>query len=102
MVPDLELHATPANQTIYLDWSVNITLPITTTWTITYTGLGGEPPSPITGTVSDTRSFTLTELTNYTWYTITLSAMLDDTIVLSDTVTAMPTDHILYLPIIDR
>jgi hypothetical protein len=78
---------------------VNINLPPTTTWTIDYIGLPGDQPSPITDLPADTRLFALTGLTNYTWYTITLAT---DPPWLTDTVTMMPTDLIIYLPIIGK
>ncbi|MFZ2098010.1 MAG: right-handed parallel beta-helix repeat-containing protein [Anaerolineales bacterium] len=95
--PQVKLHGASGDQTIYLSWTVNITLPTTTTWTIAYDGPAGSPPSPITGLAEPTRTYTLNELTNYTWYTITLAT---DPPWLTDTVTAMPTDHLIYLPAI--
>jgi hypothetical protein len=49
---------------------------------------------------SPTRTFTLTGLTNYVWYNVTLNAMLDGTSWLTDTITAMPTDRLVYLPLV--
>jgi hypothetical protein len=94
-VNSLSLTGRPVDQAISLQWEANVTLPLTTTWTINYLGLPGDQPSPITGIPADTRRFTLTGLTNYTWYTITLTT---DPLWLSDTVTTMPTDQIMYLP----
>ncbi|HIP71903.1 MAG TPA: hypothetical protein EYH05_10975 [Anaerolineae bacterium] len=101
-IPALTLRGAPANQTIYLNWNVNITLPITATWRITYTGPVGDQPSPITSLAEPTRAYTLTGLTNYTPYAITLNAMLNGSPVLTDTVTVMPTDILLYLPVVER
>ena len=100
IVPQLELIAAPADQSIYLDWSVNLTLPITSTWQISYEGPPGSPPSPITGITSDARAYTLTGLTNYSWYTLTLEAMLGATPILTDTVRVMPTDVFIFLPLV--
>jgi hypothetical protein len=44
----------------------------------------------------------LTSLTNYTGYTVTLSALLDSTSFLSDTVRVMPTDRLVYLPLVTK
>ena len=52
--------------------------------------------------VSDTRASTLTGLTNYQWYTVTLHAMVDSTAFLSDTVRVMPTDISVYLPVVRK
>jgi hypothetical protein len=93
------LKAVPASQTIQLTWSVNVTLPITSTWQIRYAGPPGSEPSPISGILGDCRAYTLSGLTNYVWYTVTLNAMLDSTPVLTGTVTAMPTDITVYLPL---
>jgi hypothetical protein len=102
-VPELVLHGTPADQAIHLSWIVNITLPITSTWQIDYTSETGTvllPPISIPTNI--VRSHTLTGLTNYVWYTVTLSAMLDSTTLLSDTVRAMPSDIFVYLPLVLR
>jgi hypothetical protein len=100
---DLELWGAPVDQQIQLDWRVNnITLPISTTWTISYQGPMGDEPSPITDIISTTRAYSLTGLTNYEWYTITLGAIVDETEVLSDTVTLMPTDIFNYLPLVQQ
>ncbi len=98
--PVLTLRGAPANHAIRLDWTVTGILPITSTWTISYAGPTGDQPSPITGILSPTRAYTLTGLTNYTWYTVTLNAMLESTPFLSDTVRVMPTDIFVYLPLV--
>jgi hypothetical protein len=93
----LNLTARSADQAILLSWEVNVSLPPTTTWTIDYVGSTGDQPPPITGLPADTRRFILSGLTNYTWYTITLAT---DPSFLTDTVTAIPTDRMSFLPII--
>ena len=65
-----------------------------------YDGPTGDQPSPITGIVSPTRAYTLTGLTNYTFYTVTLNAMLESTPFLTDTVRVMPSDIFIYLPFV--
>ncbi len=95
----LTLIANSADHAIALKWDVNVTLPPTATWKISYTGIPGDQPSPSTGIPASTRTLTLTGLTNYTWYTITLAT---DPPWLSDTVTAMPTDHFVFMPVIRR
>ncbi|HNT74447.1 MAG TPA: fibronectin type III domain-containing protein [Anaerolineae bacterium] len=98
---DLTLHGTPANSAIHLTWEVNVTLPTTSTWTINYE-TSSSVYLPITGLTNTLRARTLTGLTNYAWYTVTLHAMLDDTSWLSDTVRVMPTDRCVYLPLVLR
>jgi hypothetical protein len=100
--PALELWGVSANQAIHLAWRVNLTLAVTTTWTIRYDGPPGNPPSPIPDLLEPTRAFTLTGMTNYYPYRVTLNAILDGTPILTDTVTVMPTDIILYLPLMDK
>ena len=97
---DLKLQAIPGDQALYLTWEVNTTLPLTSTWQLEYVGPGGDQSSPVTGLPESARSFTLTGLTNYTPYTITLNAMLASTPILTDTVTAVPTDIFNYLPVV--
>jgi hypothetical protein len=94
-IPELELVGSAANAAIHLAWSVNISLPVTATWTIDYIGPPGDQPPPITGIPGEARSYSLTGLANYTWYTVTLTS---DPPLLSDTVAVMPTDLITYLP----
>ncbi len=98
--PALDLRGRPADQAIYLDWTVNTTLPLTTTWHIEYYTQTVTPPLSRTGILSPTRAYTLTGLSNYVWYTVTLSAMLSHTAFLSDTVQVMPTDNLVHLPLV--
>lgn len=100
--PALALKGRPGSETIYLSWDVNITLPVSSTWTIHYDGPPGDELSPITGLPEPTRAYTLTGLTNYEWYTITLNAMLEGAPILTDTVRVMPTDILLYLPSVSQ
>jgi hypothetical protein len=99
-IPTLILKGAAADQAIRLTWTVNTTLPTTTTWQIVYDGPAGDQPSPITGIIAPTRTFTLTGLTNYIWYNVTLNAILDGAPLLTDTITTMPTDRFVYLPLV--
>ena len=102
-VPELTLHGAPANEAIHLTWTVNITLPMTTTWHIDYFTQTLTTPFTATDPFSITRSYVLTEnVQNYQWYTVTLHAMVDSTPWLSDTVRVMPTDRFVYLPLVLR
>jgi hypothetical protein len=96
------LHGTPADRAIHLSWTVNTALPATSTWPIDYRSQTGTLYTPVTDIISATRVYTLTGLANYTWYTVTLSAMVGSTPFLSDTVQAMPTDTFVYLPMVLR
>ncbi len=98
----VHLSGIPGNQTIYLNWTVEGMLPMTSTWRIEYHGQTGTAYLPITGITNTVRAYTLTGLTNYTWYTVTLNATLGSTSFLTDTVRAMPTDRFVYLPLICR
>jgi hypothetical protein len=96
-LPSLELRGTPADRTLHLNWTINTMLPVTSTWRIAYYS----QTVPITNNniVSPTRAYTLTGLTNYVWYTVTLNVMLDATPLYTDTIKLMPTDRLVYLPI---
>lgn len=100
--PSLRLTGSPGDQTIHVNWTVDAGLPVTAAWQIGYAGPTGDQPSPITGLAEPTRAYTLTGLTNYTTYTVTLQAMVEGTAVLTDTVHVMPTDLLLYLPVIQK
>ncbi len=100
LAPDnVSLAARLGDRTAYLTWDVNVTLSPTSTWQIDYQSQTGTAYIPITGIVSPTRAYTLTGLSNYVWYTVTLNAMLDDAPVLTDTVRVMPADRFVYLPL---
>jgi hypothetical protein len=98
---ELVLIGSPDDETIHLDWTVHAYLPPTSTWRIDY--YSETTPSAVSHTniVSPTRAYTLTGLTNYTWYTVTLTAV-GTTSALTDTVHAMPTDRFVYLPLVLR
>jgi len=96
---ELVLSGTPADQAIHLSWTVNVTLPVTSTWLINHQSQAGTSYTPIPDIISTTRAYTLTGLTNYVWYTVTLNAMLDSTPFLTDTVRVKPTDIFVYLPL---
>lgn len=98
--PQLFLTGSPGDQTINLNWEIVATIPTTATWTITYDGPAGTPPSPITNISNATRSYQITNLTNYTVYNVTLNAMVDGSPILTDTVSVMPTDQFIYLPLV--
>jgi hypothetical protein len=100
--PSLELMGAPANEAIRLRWRVSGTLPVSSLWRIDYDGPPGDQPSPITGVVSSTRSYTLTGLTNYALYTVTVQAMQGTVPILADFVTLMPTGYLLYLPLMSK
>ena len=96
---ELTLSGFPGDKAIYLNWDLNTILPVTSTWEISYTGPTGNQPSPITGLPEATRDYTLTGLTNYFSYSITLNAMLGGTPFLTDTLIVMPSDIMVFLPI---
>jgi hypothetical protein len=95
----LSLNAMPGNQATHLNWTVNDTIPVTSTWRISYSGPTGDQPSPISNILNPTRAYTLTGLANYNTYSITLNAMLNDTPFLTDTVVAMPSDLLSFMPV---
>jgi hypothetical protein len=98
----LKLRGLPANEAIHLTWEPNGPLPPSHTWQIDYVGTPGDQSSPITNVISSTWAYSLTGLTNYEWYTVTLSAMVDSTALLSNTVRVMPTDIFVHLPLVQR
>ena len=100
--PAMNLSGSPGDQTINLTWSVNTTLPAAATWHIDYYTTTLTTPYTATDPLSTTRAYTLQNLTNYQFYTVTLSALLDSTAFLSDTVRVMPTDRLVYLPVVMR
>lgn len=101
-VPEIVLSAAPGDRSIRLAWTVNVALPVTTTWRIDYYT---RTASVYTATdpLSTTRSCVLTEhVFNYQWYTVTLHAMLGERSWLFDTERVMPTDKLVHLPLVLR
>ena len=97
--PLLDFQGAPDDQMIHLNWDLNVTLPNTTTWRLDYEGAVSGPQTPITNIPTPTRAYTLTGLTNYEWYTVTLTT---EPATLTETITIMPTDQLQYLPAIYR
>lgn len=98
-IPALRLSSSPGNEIVYLTWEIDITLPVTSTYRISYDT--DALPNPIVATnslSSSARSYTLSGLENYEDHTITLEALVDNAVVLSNTVQVMPTDQFVYLP----
>ncbi len=98
--PELVLYGAPADRTIHLTWTIDSAPPPTSTWRIAY--YSQTVPITINDIVSPTRAYALNGLTNYVWHTVTLNAMLDSTPFLTDTVTVMPADIFVYLPLVIR
>jgi hypothetical protein len=99
-LPLLELVALPRIQSLVLVWKTISPPADLTAWRIDYSGPAGNPPSPITGLPSATRDFTISSLTSGALYTLTLSGMQGATVVMSDTVQAVPAASLNYLPIL--
>ncbi len=95
---DVELAAAADDSALHLSWEVTGTIPANATWRISYTGPAGDQPSPITGIPLDHRGYSLTGLTNGAPYTITLEAVENGNIVLSDAASATPTANPVFLP----
>jgi hypothetical protein len=103
VLPALALHGQPADRAAHLSWTYGGTLPVTSTWRISY--YSQTMASTIVATdmlTNSARAYTLTGLTNYTWYTITLDALVDTAPIISDTARVMPTNIILHLPLVSR
>jgi murein DD-endopeptidase MepM/ murein hydrolase activator NlpD len=94
------LRGQPADGAIRLDWEALGAVPSAAAWEITYEGPPGDLASPVSGLASSKRSLTLTGLTNYARYTVTVRSMVDAVPAVSDTVRLMPTDRLAYLPLI--
>jgi hypothetical protein len=100
--PALYLRGTPGDGAIRLAWTANTTLPLTSTWQITYYSQTVASAITVTGILSPTRAYTLTGLTNHAWYTVTLNALLDGVAFLTGTIRARPTDDWVYLPLVTK
>lgn len=99
LTQELVLNGAAGNRTIALSWELNASLPLTSTWEIDYEGPPGDQPPPVAELPAATRAFTLTGLANYNMYTITLSALVASTPILSDTLRLMPSDLSVHIPL---
>jgi len=99
-LPSLALVGIPGDSTVYLSWQVNTALPPSATFRIDYSPAGGSQPSPVTGIPNTTRAFTLNGLSNYTLYTVTLTAVDNGSSLFTDVVQVMPSDHLVRLPLL--
>ena len=100
--PALRLAGAPGDREIYLQWALGGTIPLTSTWRVSYSGPPGDQTSPITGLPYPTRAYTLTGLTNGETYTVTLNAMAGPAALLTDTLKVMPVDRFGYLPLVNK
>jgi hypothetical protein len=98
----LALYGSPQVSAITLNWSVYSSIPSGATWRITYEGPAGDEPSPIEGLPGALRQYTLTGLTNFVPYTVTLTAVQDSsTLLTSNSATVVPRGAV-YLPLVLR
>jgi hypothetical protein len=96
---NLMLHAAPMDRAIHLGWTVQVSLPVTSTWHIDYYSQTVASTVVATDVLTNTaRAYTLDDLENYRWYTITLCS-IGVTPPLSDTVRVMPTNIHLFMPL---
>ena len=106
--PTLRLTAIPRDHAIWLSWT-EYENPALATYVITYThGTGSsdasQGSSPLPNIPSTTHAYALTDLTNYTFYTVTAAARDSSggDLAVSNSVRAMPTDIFVYLPVIAK
>jgi hypothetical protein len=99
-LPTLALVGVPGNKTVCLSWQVHTTLPASATFRIDYSPTDGTQPSPVTGISNTARAFTLNGLSNYTLYTVTLTAVDNGNSLFNDLVQVMPSDRLVSLPLL--
>jgi hypothetical protein len=104
----LRLTGIPRDSAIYLSWT-GFEDPALDSYVITYTyGSGGsdasQGPSPILDIPPTTQVYSLTDVTNYVFYTVTVAARDASNVDLavSNSVRVMPTDIFGYLPLIAK
>jgi hypothetical protein len=102
----LYLTAAPRDRGIYLSWTL-FSDPAPDSYVIRYTyGAGGsdaqQGASPIQGISATTDSYSLTGVTNYVFYNVTVTAVDQSgaSLAVSNSVRVMPTDIYVYMPVI--
>ncbi|HVN55694.1 MAG TPA: right-handed parallel beta-helix repeat-containing protein [Anaerolineaceae bacterium] len=95
--------AAPQNGAIALSWQFVSAkpLPATVTWQINYTPANGAETPPIFEAY-EARAHKLNGLSNYTLYTVTLTALDGSTTLYSASAQVMPSDRLVYMPVILR
>ncbi len=101
-VPKFDLYGSPGDTEIYLTWEISEDLPATAVLQIQYVGPKGTTPSPITNISQNMNQYVLTGMKNYTFYEITLLAIDNGEVILTDTIQVMPTDIFSFLPFIAK
>ncbi len=96
----MRLRVAADDAALHLTWVVNPTLPVTSTWRISYDGPAGDEASPVTDIPTADRGHTLTGLTNGAPYTLTLNAMVAGAPTITDTVVMTPGANALYFPLL--
>ena len=100
--PSLELYGAAGDGFIYLHWTANVSMPVTSTWQISYYTTTAASPVMVTDSLTHTAcAHTLSGLENGQWYTVTLTTV-GVTPPLSDTVTVQIMENFLYLPLVLR
>lgn len=99
-IPSLAFTAIPQDQALLLTWEVNDTLAANTIWQLEF-GIPGQNSTKINLNGSE-RSYHITSLNNYQFYNITLSAIVDDEVLWTQQVQAMPTDIFTFLPFVRK
>jgi hypothetical protein len=97
----LRLSAWPGDERIFLAWRVASSDASLKSFAISYTN-GSDGGRAVTGLATSTLAYTLTGLTNYTWYTVVAEGWdVDDGVLMrSNRAMVMPTDHYVYLPVV--
>jgi hypothetical protein len=97
----LRLFAWPGDERIFLAWRVAGSDALLNSFAISYTN-GSDGGRSVTGLATSTLAYTLTGLTNYTWYTVVVEGWDadDEALMRSNPAVVMPTDHFLYLPVV--
>ncbi len=98
--PMLQLSGYATSSDIFLGWQTTAGLPVSATWELVYAGGPATPASPITGILSPTRHLTLTGAAPFTWYTATVSAVVNNAALYSDTFSVWTSDIRQSLPAI--
>jgi hypothetical protein len=97
--PSLFLHVTAGDGQAQLSWETSVALPDAIEWQIEYSGPIGDQPNTIPALPANTRFYELTGLTNYHAYQVSVKALADGRVLLSQVSTVTPTDIFLYLPL---
>lgn len=98
----LELSVIPEDQSLYVSWRMNGTIPADLRWHVSYQSTNSAQIFETLVLSSDQNHLHINNLENYQFYTVNVKGIVEGDIIVEETTTMMPTDIFTFLPIINN